>query len=555
VAMCLCCRRKHRSTRRRHRHGNVLKAPVRDDKKTAQEPLDPQEPVDPVGCNLLHVPHLPPNKLATADVDGHDVPKALLDVGDALVLPTKGKTAVKRVFLGVGWRSAPGARVDVDCCVAPYAKGDRSEDDTVWFGNLNSSKDETGYSFIKHSGDILSGQDGPGALEDLERLYVDLENCPTNYDCLAFEGNVYTGGVAFGALESCYIRLVNADTNQEILRCDLGVAHLRDGTSRAGQLADRRVVLLAKLFRGRDRWVLHAAVEGRTKQLRHLQGTQVDMVIGQADSGEMPAPVVSQTIERGEHRSARLVRRASEKAQSGRRAARPHNSYLMPAAAIGTVAGVAGAVALFNADVPLSMENMSAAGGGADFSFLSDVFVGTDCGCLSDFVCCGLDIGDQLGNGMDFCCRGGLCESLDVVDPCEVFQPLVQSIGSVCFLVGELCTAGCDAGSDAFSGICYGVPFEDACDCGNLLEQIGAGIGGSCGDAFKGCGGVLGQLQDGAGGCCCCDNPEELMDAAGSFAADAGRVMEGATGAVVEGGSELVEGLANVIVDVGQMVL
>ena len=172
------------------------------------------------------------------------------------------------------------------------------------YGNLNSSVDKQGYCFTRHSGDILIGQGGSGPLEDLERLYVDLENAPFNYDCLAFEGitlpllcskptstshelvhrhaflhvlvrpltpspsfaqgNIYTNGYTFGALDSCYFRLVNADTQQEILRCELSGSSLQN-SSKDG-LGAKRVVLLAKLFRGKDRWVLHSVVEGRDTQ-------------------------------------------------------------------------------------------------------------------------------------------------------------------------------------------------------------------------------------------------------------------------------------------------
>jgi stress response protein SCP2 len=52
-------------------------------------------------------------------------------------------------------------------------------------------------------------------LEDLERIYVDLENLEASVDALAFEANVFTAGLTFAALRHAYIRLVNADTNQE----------------------------------------------------------------------------------------------------------------------------------------------------------------------------------------------------------------------------------------------------------------------------------------------------------------------------------------------------
>lgn len=50
----------------------------------------------------------------------------------------------------------------------------------------------------------------------MERIYVDLENLDASVDALAFEANVFTAGFTFGALEHAYIRLVNADTNQEV---------------------------------------------------------------------------------------------------------------------------------------------------------------------------------------------------------------------------------------------------------------------------------------------------------------------------------------------------
>lgn len=57
-------------------------------------------------------------------------------------------------------------------------------------------------------------------MEDLERIYVDLENLASDVDCVAFEGNVFSVGDGssgaertFASLESAYIRLVNAGWN------------------------------------------------------------------------------------------------------------------------------------------------------------------------------------------------------------------------------------------------------------------------------------------------------------------------------------------------------
>ena len=98
-------------------------------------------------------------------------PRASLAPDEAMVMPTEGKAALKRIFLGLGWAGEAGVRVDVDCCAAPFSKGIRDDEDTVWYGALRSRLDDSGYCSIKHSGDVLSGQEG-GDLEDLERMSV-----------------------------------------------------------------------------------------------------------------------------------------------------------------------------------------------------------------------------------------------------------------------------------------------------------------------------------------------------------------------------------------------
>ena len=79
--------------------------------------------------------------------------------------------------------------------------------------STNSSVKDTNIFSILRLNCYISGT---GGLEDLERIYVDLENLDDAVDALAFEANVYTAGLTFASLEHAYIRLVNADTNQEV---------------------------------------------------------------------------------------------------------------------------------------------------------------------------------------------------------------------------------------------------------------------------------------------------------------------------------------------------
>jgi hypothetical protein len=66
--------------------------------------------------------------------------------------------------------------------------------------------------------------------------------------------------------------------------------------------------------------------------------------------GSGGAPGSMQMLERGVHRSERMKRQASERATTatGRRARKPHRSFVVPAVALGTAAGIAAAVAIFH---------------------------------------------------------------------------------------------------------------------------------------------------------------------------------------------------------------
>ena len=138
----------------------------------------PQTTNDPITDRLNRVDTCPAEKLVdvVAKPGAPPTKAAAMSPGEAIVCPTSGKGALKRVFLGLGWAARGGQRIDVDCCAAPYAKGLLVAEDLVFFGHLTSRVAEDGFCTLKHSGDVLSGQEGEGKIEDLERIYVDLEN-------------------------------------------------------------------------------------------------------------------------------------------------------------------------------------------------------------------------------------------------------------------------------------------------------------------------------------------------------------------------------------------
>jgi hypothetical protein len=115
--MCLCCKRRKKGSRRRA-----------DQKTSAVSPSDTavNVPVDPITGNLNDVKKVPESKMIAkqplTNKPNLQTKVACLDPGEAIVMPLKGKGALKRVFLGIGWRSTT-QRIDVDCTCAPYTKG------------------------------------------------------------------------------------------------------------------------------------------------------------------------------------------------------------------------------------------------------------------------------------------------------------------------------------------------------------------------------------------------------------------------------------------------
>lgn len=328
-----------------------------------------------------------PAALPTAQVVGLPMPSAsgpvvssggevVLASSEALQIPVAtvvaGQTAgLERVYVGMGWRERDTSRgdVDVDCSATGFSGGRRLEEHTVSFVRLHNAGDAPPATIV-HTGDILVGQRSRGAAYDLERIYLDLANLPAIVDSLAFEANVYTPNVNFDALANAYVRLVNADTNQELGRCPLDT------------LGDRRCLLFARLFRVKARgdgveWRLVAALELGDKLMRHDAAFQPSMIFEQPRRGRDKKTKKSTTAVK---------------------------TYAPPRIELATAAGVAAAIAIFANPSNLSAANFEPslfeAGVGMDGALEAAADLAAwgpiSCGdCLAD---CGRGLSDAAAN-------------------------------------------------------------------------------------------------------------------------------------------------------------
>ncbi|MEU7553350.1 TerD family protein [Streptomyces sp. NPDC044571] len=142
-------------------------------------------------------------------------------------LVKNGRPLLSQVKMGLGWEPAFGGRdIDLDASVIAYGP-QRNHIDSCYFGKLSILG-----GAVKHSGDNLTGE---GAGDD-EVIMVDLGRLPAEATGLIFTVNSFSGQ-KFTEVAKAYCRLIDAATDEELVRFDLTGAEPQTG------------VMMAKLIR------------------------------------------------------------------------------------------------------------------------------------------------------------------------------------------------------------------------------------------------------------------------------------------------------------------
>ncbi|MFF6910426.1 TerD family protein [Streptomyces sp. NPDC012389] len=130
-----------------------------------------------------------------------------------------GAPLLSQVKMGLGWEPAfRGKDIDLDASVIAYGPN-RNHLDSCYFGKLSILN-----GAIKHSGDNLTGE---GAGDD-ETIVVDLGRIPAEATGLVFTVNSFTGQ-KFNEVAKAYCRLIDARTDEELVRFDLTGAEPQTG--------------------------------------------------------------------------------------------------------------------------------------------------------------------------------------------------------------------------------------------------------------------------------------------------------------------------------------
>ncbi|MEG0134180.1 MAG: TerD family protein [Romboutsia sp.] len=134
---------------------------------------------------------------------------------------TKGNPSLKNLKLGLGWdinSFDSNYDYDLDVSVFMVGKSGRVErdDDFIFYNNLKHISGS-----IEHLGDNRTGE-GDG---DDEEILMSLDKIPNHIEKVAITVTIHEAQERrqnFGQVNNSYVRVLNSDNEQDVLRYDLG---------------------------------------------------------------------------------------------------------------------------------------------------------------------------------------------------------------------------------------------------------------------------------------------------------------------------------------------
>ena len=173
---------------------------------------------------------------------------------------TKGNPGLKKIMVGLGWdvnQFDTGADFDLDASVFLVGANGKcpTEKEFIFYGNLEHAS-----GAVKHMGDNLTGE-GDG---DDEQIEVDLSLVPANIEKIAFTVTIYDAENRhqnFGQVSNAYCRIVDENTNEELIRFDLGE-----------DFSIETAVVVGELYKHNGEWKFNAIGSGFQGGLAALCG-------------------------------------------------------------------------------------------------------------------------------------------------------------------------------------------------------------------------------------------------------------------------------------------
>ncbi|ARC86551.1 terD domain protein [Clostridium argentinense CDC 2741] len=163
---------------------------------------------------------------------------------------TKGYPKLTKIIVGLGWDTNSydgGYDFDLDAAAFLLLSNGRvsKDEDFVFYNNLSH---ESGS--VLHMGDNLTG-DGEG---DDEQITIDLSKIPSNIEKIAFTVTIHEADIRrqnFGQVSNAFVRIVDASTEKELLKYDLGE-----------DFSVETALVVAEIYRYNGEWKFNAVGSG-----------------------------------------------------------------------------------------------------------------------------------------------------------------------------------------------------------------------------------------------------------------------------------------------------
>jgi len=180
---------------------------------------------------------------------------------------TKSNPNLKEIIVGLGWASdltASSYNFDLDASAFLIGSNGKvkDENDLVFYNNPSG-----GQGSVKHSGDNKKGS-GDG---DDEQIRINLAAVPTYIERIAFTITINDAQMkqqSFGDIKNSYVRILNASTNDLLLKYELGQ-----------EFSVETAIVAAELYRHAGEWKFNAIAsgfQGGLAALCHNFGLEVD---------------------------------------------------------------------------------------------------------------------------------------------------------------------------------------------------------------------------------------------------------------------------------------
>jgi len=162
---------------------------------------------------------------------------------------SKTDPSLNQVLIGLGWdaRATDGADFDLDASAFLLAGNDkvRAESDFIFYNQTRSPEGS-----VEHTGDNRTGE-GDG---DDEAVKINLAKVPAEVQKIAITVTIHDAesrGQNFGQVQNAFIRVVNDQTNVEIVRFDLNEDY-----------STETAMIFGELYRHNSEWKFRAVGQG-----------------------------------------------------------------------------------------------------------------------------------------------------------------------------------------------------------------------------------------------------------------------------------------------------